>query len=281
MNLSRSIAGVHTEMMDREAFDKIIAAQGVSLVPRPRGTKSVSAGFSLKDAFRGKVASFEDISSWKDLDRAAVCGINHLIVFDFDSEDAYVRFWDKPLVEKLASETFTVRTSRGFSNWFFDESANLAQYCSTINARPVLDMEIFIKNHLAACPENQHPSGMTYKLLGTFQIAKKSGILNEAIERLKSFGWKRPNPLDKRDFIQGIRNGVEQGQRNEVAFRFARYLITVQRFPPDLMYFELSRWNRLNRPPLESSELETIASSALKYVTCSSSERRRETVLGI
>lgn len=178
-------------MIDRHALDKILVAQHVALVPRPRGTKSVSAGFKLTEAFDGKVATLEEISAWKDEDRAAVAGINNLLVFDFDSREAYEQFWG--LKEKAAdvqNQTFTVKTHRGISNWFFDLSIDISKFQATINVRPVLDLEIFIQKHIAACPGNLHPSGSTYELLGTTQILRKDGILEQAIERLRSLGWR-------------------------------------------------------------------------------------------
>lgn len=251
----------------RESFDKLLVDQGISLVPRPKGTKVVSAGFPLKEAFRGKVATLKDISVWPDIDRAAVCGINGLVVLDFDSEESYRKFWDQKLASSLQDETFTIRTSRGYANWFFDRAVNLSQFPSTINARPTLQLEIFLKNHLAACPGNTHPSGAIYRLLGTGNILRKDGIVRESLERLKgSFNWKEYKILDKKTLLDAIRRGVDKGQRNEIAWRYSVFLLQKVKLDFDTVWFEICRWNKENRPPLSEQELQAVVSSAVNRI---------------
>lgn len=131
----------------------------------------------------------QEIASWNDCDRAAICGVNHLLVFDFDSEESYVKFWDKKIASEIHNETFTVKTSRGYQNWFFDVSINQSDYKSAIDVRPLLEMEIFVHHHLASVPGNTHSSGFVYELVGTGKILRKDGILKNVIERLRSLGW--------------------------------------------------------------------------------------------
>jgi len=156
-------------------------------VPRVSRTKEPPFGFALLPYLRGeKIATVEEISAWKERDRAAVCGINGLTGFDFDSIQAFERFWDSNLRQQLANDTFVVKTSRGISVWFFDRSLDLDSYPSVIDCRPHLELEIFLRNHLLPVPFNVHPDGTIYKLLGTSQILCKPGIVKVAIERLHS-----------------------------------------------------------------------------------------------
>ncbi|MGI0081595.1 MAG: hypothetical protein ACRECH_18495, partial [Nitrososphaerales archaeon] len=119
--------------MDRSSLDKLLVKQGISLVPRVGGTKSPPAGFPLIKYYDGKIATLQEISSWKDTDRAAVCGIHGLVVFDFDSVAFYELFWRLKNVERIAQETLSVRTARGFQNWFFDLSLDLSKLSSTVD----------------------------------------------------------------------------------------------------------------------------------------------------
>lgn len=172
-------------------FDRILIEQGISLIPRVPGTKEPPAGFSYADRWDGtKIAKLEETASWKEHDRAAVCGVNHLVVFDFDSIASYERFWGtQRFASNLPNETLCVRTSRGIQVWFFDNSTDLSKMKNVIDGKPMIDVEIFIQKHLAAVPNNTHPSGKKYILLGTCTVARKDGIIERGIERLRSLHW--------------------------------------------------------------------------------------------
>jgi hypothetical protein len=182
---------------ERSRIDKILLDQGISLVPRVRGTKSPPTGFLLLEHYNGKIANLDEISKWEDLDRAAICGVHNLIVFDFDSLGLYELFWEKKNVDRIAGETFTVKTARGVQNWFFDLSLDASRLPSTINVslpnpedskndKSAWKAEIFIRRHMSACPGNMHPSGITYELVGTSNILRKDGIFDQALQRFHS-----------------------------------------------------------------------------------------------
>lgn len=171
-------------------FDKILIEQGVSLVPRVTGTKVPPAGFNLTERWDGKkIATLEECQTWKDHDRAAVSGVNSLVVFDADSEIAYETLWGKKTAERLPSETLSVKTSRGIQTWFFDKTLDYSRLKSWIDCRPIIDFEILIQRHLAAVPGNTHPSGAKYELMGTKNIMQKDGVVNAVVERLTSLHW--------------------------------------------------------------------------------------------
>ncbi len=173
-------------------FDRILIEQGISLIPRVPGTKEPPAGFSYSDRWDGtKIAKLDEIASWSVHDRAAICGVNHLVTLDFDSMDAYSRFWGgQRLARDLPQETLCVRTSRGIQAWFFDYSQDLAKFKNVIDGKPAVEMEIFIRKHLAAVPNNTHPSGKKYLLLGGYTIARKDGIVSQSVDRLRSLHWQ-------------------------------------------------------------------------------------------
>ena len=224
-------------------FDRILVEQGISLLPRVDGTKEPPAGFRYSDRWEGKkIANLEETSSWKVHDRAAICGVNHLVVFDFDSMPSYERFWDKRLAQDLPNETLSIRTSRGVQIWFFDFSLELAKLQNVIDAKPTLQMEIFLQKHLAAVPNNTHPSGKKYQLLGSVTIARKDGIVSRAIERLRSLHWvgtiysdseitpfKTGNLTeqitDMEEFSTSMAKYWKPGYRNKLILALSGYLI--------------------------------------------------------
>ena len=65
--------------------------------------------------------------------------------------------------------------------------------------------------------------------------------------------------------VDEIIQGVEQGDRNSAAFKYARYLLAQVKLEPDIVLFEMKRWNQQNTPPLIDAELETVWRSALRY----------------
>ncbi len=224
-------------------FDRILLEQGVSLIPRVPGTKEPPAGFRYADRWDGrKLATLEEMASWSVHDRAAVCGVNHLVVFDFDSEVAYYTFWDQKIAHQLFLDTLVVRTARGFQVWFFDYSVDLKKFVNVVDGKPTIAMEIFLQKHLAAVPNNTHPSGKKYELMGSYTIARKDGIFDKAIERLRSLHWVgsvysdvgttpmrigdlsgRIDDLD--EFSSQMAKFWKPGYRNKLLLALAGYLI--------------------------------------------------------
>ena len=171
-------------------FDRILIEQGVSLIPRVDGTKEPPAGFHYSDRWDGKkIADLAECVSWEEHDRAAVCGVNHLVVLDFDSMESWEKFWGPKRTMNLPNDTLCVRTSRGVQMWLFDYSLDLSKLKSVIDGKPTINLEIFLQRHLAAVPNNTHPSGRKYQLLGTSTIARKDGTVQVLIDRLRSFHW--------------------------------------------------------------------------------------------
>ena len=171
-------------------FDRILIEQGVSLIPRIPGTKEPPKDFHYSDRWDGKiVANLEECASWEVHDRAAVCGVNHLMVLDFDSMESWERFWGPKRSQVLPNDTLCVRTSRGIQMWLFDYSLNLDILKNVIDGNPTIKLEIFLQKHLAAVPNNTHPSGKKYQLLGTTTIARKDGTFEVLIDRLRSLKW--------------------------------------------------------------------------------------------
>ena len=264
---------------DRELLDLLLLNQGISIVPTIPRTKSPIRGFPLLEFFEGrKRATLSDISTWlkAGYDRAAIVGkcSDNLVVLDFDVHDAINIFFDKT-VQSVAEETFTVKTNRGFSVWVKDPTMRTLSITS-LNFRPTLDAELLVSHHLVSCPLNTHPSGSVYEgPLGTERINKKSGFIQATLERMKTLGYSRTASHD----LKKLMKGVSLGNRNDAAFRYARYLLFEVELDPLAVLNELQRWNLLNDPPLPEKELEAVLSSALNYPA--HKKQRRRTALNL
>jgi PAS domain-containing protein len=254
------------------------------LVPRPSGTHLVSKGFKwteVRDRVRA-IPTLEEARAWEDKDRAAITGINNLIVFDWDSLDDRLKFWDKKLASEILKETLVVQSRRGFAEWFFDNDAKkaaeeaLGYVPERIDVRPDFQFEIFIAGHLASVPGNLHPDRKTvYKVASsTTRILRKDGIVKQVLERLvNSFHWKPRNGVGRASSVEELvrlRNGVRKGERHNASFRYAVHLLYCLKFDFETVLCELKRWNEKNSPPLAAKELESQLLSAVNWV-----ERRK------
>lgn len=262
---------------DRELLDLTLLAQSISIVPTIPRSKAPIKGFPLLDFFDGRRrATLPELELWlkAGYDRAAITGTcsNGLVVLDFDSEHAFTAFFDKN-VDRVANETFTVKTSRGYSVWVKDPRAEVQ--ISSLNFRPVLEAELLLSHHLVSCPLNTHPSGFLYEgPIATDAIETKPGFVEAVLERMRSLGYTR-KPSTTTDMKQ-ILKGVPLGERNLAAFKYARYLLFEVKLDKLAVLNELQRWNLLNSPPLPKKEIETVLKSAINYPKRMRSRSKRD-----
>jgi hypothetical protein len=71
-------------------------------------------------------------------------------------------------------------------------------------------------------------------------------------------------PLNSTGTIAPIRDGVEEGRRNDSAYLMALYLLTNGREPPGSAWEHLKRWNGRCSPPLPVAELRVCYTSATR-----------------
>jgi hypothetical protein len=263
-------------------YDKCLINQGVAIVPRPSGTHLVSKGFrwtEIRDGVRA-IPTLPEAQSWEDKDRAAITGLNDLVVFDWDSLEDRVKFWDKNLASEILKETLVVQSRRGIAEWFFDKDAKkagedvLGYMPERIDFRPDFEFEIFLNGHLASVPGNLHPDKKTiYKVAGsTTRILRKDGIVRQVLERLlNDFHWKpkkqrgRAGVVSIEELVR-LRNGLREGERHDSCFRYAVHLLYCLRFDFDTVVSELERWNEKNKPPLPQKEFENQICNAVSWV---------------
>jgi hypothetical protein len=265
-------------------YDKCLINQGIALVPRPCGTHLVSKGFKwtqIRDGVR-TIPTLEEARSWEDRDRAAITGLNDLVVFDWDNLEHRKKFWDTKLAQELLKQTLVVKSRRGLAEWFFDSQAKKAvedvfgYLPERIDIRPDFEFEIFVNGHLASVPGNLHPDKKTiYRVASsTTRILRKEGIVKQVLERLlNSFHWKPKNSLGRASLVEELlklRNGVRKGERHNASFRYAVHLLHCLKFDFETVLSELKRWNEKNSPPLAAKEIESQLLSAVNWI-----ERRK------
>ena len=65
--------------------------------------------------------------------------------------------------------------------------------------------------------------------------------------------------------IKKLCEGTREGQRNEYGIRLASYFLNFRHIKPKKVKRLMEEWNRWNKPPLTSKELENIIKSALEH----------------
>ena len=63
--------------------------------------------------------------------------------------------------------------------------------------------------------------------------------------------------------IEALYRGAQEGQRNEHAIRLASYLANFRQIRPDKVQEQMRKINKLNDPPLQDQELQSIIKSAI------------------
>ena len=183
--------------------------------------------------------------------------ISGICVLDFDSSEAY-----REMKKRGLPETPTVKTSRGYHLYFkYSEGIKNAQ-----NHDRILKFDIRGDGGYVVAPPSIHPSGDRY------QWVKGKGLddvpLAELPERItgamngsakKSFGGKNRRGINKlyKRSINDLLDGVDEGERHNAMTRIAGLLVS----QPGSYEFNLKhllKINQKNRPPLSSSEVESI-----------------------
>lgn len=257
--------------LTRAAFDTLLSEQSCILIPRVKYTKEPIKDFPLAKALDGQyITGSDDLKHWRELgyDRAIVMGApsKNLICLDFDSMESCAKFFDSEKnYERTVKETFATKTSRGVQLLFRDPEVDFSKLPSKIEDKDKLNAEILIHHRLAACPLNTHPSGAVYQWLGCGKILEKVGIVQAFLDRFESLGI-RTKSIPKRFNLDRIKDGVNEGSRHNAALSYSVFLLGRIKLDFDVVWFELQRWNALNKPPISEKELESIVSSAVNHV---------------
>ena len=240
------------ELKSKEDFIKFYQEQGLNVIPcRPKSKKP-----SIKwKSYQSK--KYEGIFP-KSCELAVICGkiSENLVVIDLDAPELFEEF--KGLLDKtLIDET----GSGGYHIWcrVFGEIPNTMKLINDKGQRIDIQSE-------GACvmvpPSIHEDTGEPYKIISS--TLKINFVHFEAIlSKLSRLGFETSDPHGKK--IDEIIKGVNQGERNAMAFKYACYLLQQKHFDFDTSMYELKKWNEQNNPPLPDKELDIILKSAAKY----------------
>jgi len=133
---------------------------------------------------------------------------------------------------------------------------------SRINNKPYLPSPLYM--------ENLPPYGVIsvddfeealWKKLGDLGLKlPKSDFFGRIHDSGKVYRGKHPPCV-----VKLLTNGVERGFRNEAICRLASYFLFTRGLKPETTLERLIKFNKLNKPPLDESELRLAFKSVLKH----------------
>lgn len=245
----------------------------LNLVPLLRGTKKPA--FRWKGLQERKIAE-EEFHDWffgkkEYFDVGLICGSTSggLVVLDFERLEDYLSFF--PYHAKLEDKTLVVQTPDGGTHVHFRSPQFTRTRIRFCKSHP---LDVLGEGSYAVTAPSSF-CGRQYRVVGALKIADYTGDIYKALEeRFKVLGWD--SKTDKQGSVSNIGqiiSGVPEGQRNVSAFKYARHLFFFVRLDESTTWFELKRWNNVNKPPLDERELLTIFRSARNYPHFASDRR--------
>lgn len=228
---------------------------GFCVVPVPYGKKHPFIDWKQYQTER---PSRDQVVEWfkgLELNFALICGkvSDNFIVLDFDDPTFYSKFFDPQKIEAI---TPVVKTGRGGIHVYLrnDESIQVQHYSE-------IKLDVIGDGGLVIAPPSLHPNGNYYEFLNGFRDPLRiTGIEKTIEEKLRSLGIE-----SKKKSIKQIVSGVQSGERNTDAFRYARFMLGFIGLDKTCVWNELQRWNYGNNPPLSEDELRTVFDSACNY----------------
>ena len=188
-----------------------------------------------------------------------VCGktSDNLVVFDLETEEYYKGVF--PNHEDINDKTLVNKTSKGYHVFAICEGFEPPR---PMHFAPVGD--ILGEGSFAMLPPSVHTSGTHYQNIALLPPIKISKMEFEAIaNRMKLYAEEKNGK--KRADAQAAISGVQQGNRNNSAFRLAVNFKRLRTNKEETLLL-LQKWNENNSPPLEEKELNTVIESAFRRV---------------
>lgn len=186
-----------------------------------------------------------------------VTGIDFIVV-DVDGPEGL-----ESLKGKEFTPTLMANTGRGW-HYFYRVSKKTATRLSLVKKVDLKGIGSYV-----VCPPSIHPNGKIYnwnmdefvtKHGGEFSIDKLPEVpdwVDEICKQTEDEAIKSPKWWDN------IKDGVDQGGRNEAAAKIAGYHLG-QGMKPDAVMMVLQGWNIKNHPPLNDKELMVVINSIYK-----------------
>lgn len=248
---------------------------GFNLIPIVLNTKKPPLGFEWTD-FQHRKDTDKELTDWFggkiDYNIAIVCGkiSGNLTVVDFDNYDSYLKFFEGEELATVEKSTFVVESTPGHRHVYI-RAKN-----TTSNTRyDDIHVDIRGEGGYIIAPPSKHSGGYTYHKLtdSPFKVMEVEDItvyLNEHFARLGKTVRSQNKPVDipiDSNLLKDVEtinkypcysaifsNGVGEGVRDDVAFRFAVFL-RHRKVSEKNAFLLLNLWNERNHPPLNQKTL--------------------------
>ncbi len=228
--------------------------------------------------YQTELPTIKQITEWweqfPDANLGVITGkISGVVVFDCDSKKALDYVEERGLVE-----TACVQSSKPYKRHFYFKYPNFKKgELQNLDGRFYYGIEMDVKGNggLAVLPPSIHEKyGTQYKWLKSpfeteiadMDIWQLEFCMEAKKRRSKRMARKyypkyAPNP----DWVDYALNGVSEGERDNVAFRLAKFYAR-RGFTTYQAEDALIKWNYKNNPPLKHTEIKKCVRSALNYV---------------
>lgn len=253
--------------------------EGLSVIPLKEKSKSPNIP-SWKE-YENRLPEQKEIQGWLDKNLfkniGIICGAvsNDLVVIDIDDEKIIDEIGLK--INKILDRgQWLVRTGRG---WHI--------YCKHLSNPGALTkddtthLEYRANGGYVVAPPSIHPNGHEYyffnhelpsQLFSLQPIDAKAMFTNmvNSVKKkrgIKTTVAKQPIPMENvsAKCIQNIlKGGFSEGKRNDTAFALANWYKYHKKLNPTEIKTLLINWNKRNKEPLPSYELNQVTNSALK-----------------
>ncbi len=251
---------------------------GFSVIPISNGTKKPLVPWKQ---YQERRTTDDEIiaclTKWPEAQIGLIAGSvsGNFVVLDFDSLEAYKKFWGS-YAAQLENETPVVVTARGRHVWIRTKSEPPASF-----KIPGL-VDVKGRGGYVVCPPSVHPSGTKYQF-----VKQELTQLMTIEENFEDWFWQKAGPLGycrhdysaldlsehtdpiraanrrERRCIAKMLKGVAKGCRNEAAFALALNC-KLQGITKEEAIKQIRTWNKRNHPP-EDDESKLTATIESAY----------------
>lgn len=234
------------EIHSTAEYAEILRKQGVNC-----GSIKRSYGKKQLDGWKENQTSWCSLPVFENDNLICYLGFNNYYVVDIDKKETpeiFKEFFDKTLV---------VQTGRGGHHIWLRQPDDMVPPTTKLyhNNIQVGDLKGLLGYVIG--PGSIHENGNLYQVVSPTTTIMKYNF-KYIREKFEALGWTANSKP-----ISEIIKGVSDGERNDSAYKYARYLINDKRLEEKTAWYELTQWNQLNTPPIDESELKTTFRSAL------------------
>lgn len=209
--------------------------------------------------FQERCASEEEIKAWwaqwPEADIGCVTGkITSRLVLDIDGPEGRAS-----VDGKVIPVTPSVRTRRGIQ-YHFKWCGDLVSKTTLAGILPGVDVrgqDGYVKMPPSKCSDGTFYEFLPGLAIHEVALAEAPAWLIELLtkEQIQPLEHKQElKPEGKENWLEEILGGVGDGGRHGALVRLAGYYFS--RMAPDLAIHHLREWNKKNKPPIETSDLE-------------------------